>query len=184
MTQTEPGITGPAAGVGEAEASEVYRAWSGPLERFLLGVTGDAGLAHDAMQAGWSKLLPRWGSLRPEARRSWLFTTCYREVLSARRREGTRRQHHDKLAAIARHAEKTMTTPDAQAEHAEEIARLRSALKALPDASRAVVTQRLAGKTFQQSADALGLPLSTAISRMHAAMRQLRQAMDGDGDAR
>jgi len=169
--------------VDRDEADACYRDWSRPLIRFLLGVTGDIDLAEDAMQAGWSKLLPQWGEVRPEARRSWLFTTCYRDALANRRRKKTATKHLDKLTAIREHAEKTMQTPAAQAEHAEQLTQLRRVLDHLPPGGRQVVRLRLKGLTFQEVADTLGLPLSTAISRMHAAMRDLRIAMKGDRDA-
>jgi len=168
--------------VDTGEIDACYREWSGPLLRFLLGVTGDIGLAEDAMQAGWSKLLPRWDEVRPEAMRSWLFTTCYREALASRRRKMIATKHLDKLTAIREHAEKTMKTPAAQAEHAEQLADLHRVLGRLPEANRKVVRLRLKGLTFQEVAEALGLPLSTAISRMHAALRDLRIAMNGDRD--
>ena len=48
------------------------------LERFLLGVTRDPHLVHDAVQATFAKLVEQGHHTRPETRNAWLFRVAYR----------------------------------------------------------------------------------------------------------
>lgn len=52
------------------------------------------------------------------------------------------------------------------------------AVAELPDAQREVVVLRISvGLSFEQVAEMLGIPLGTALSRMHAAQRRLRELL-------
>ncbi len=57
----------------------------------------------------------------------------------------------------------------------EDVVLLRAAVDALPPSLREVVVLRLStGLTFEEIAALVGVPLGTALSRMHAAVQQLR----------
>ncbi len=86
------------------------------------------------------------------------------------------------------HLAGTRATPsnDAQASlELEEMADLLGrALAALPEVRRSVFLLRQdAGLTFREIAEALDIPLGTALSHMHHTLRSLRRVLEAD-DAR
>jgi RNA polymerase sigma-70 factor (ECF subfamily) len=59
---------------------------------------------------------------------------------------------------------------------------LRRALMALPDEQRDVVALvDIEGLTYQESADALGVPVGTIMSRLHRARTKLRAQLEAEG---
>lgn len=63
----------------------------------------------------------------------------------------------------------------------ERMQALREAVACLPDAVREVVVLRLStGLKFEEIAELLHIPLGTALSRMHAALEQLRKTLGSD----
>jgi len=76
------------------------------------------------------------------------------------------------------------TTPADRIESREDRARLLAAVDALPPAQREVVTLRLSAELkFEEIADLLSIPLGTALSRMDAAMKNLKKAMGSENVA-
>ena len=68
--------------------------------------------------------------------------------------------------------------PDQPASEAEQRRDLLRAVAALPEAQREVVTLRLStGLKFEEIAELLGAPLGTILSRMHSAVRRLKEQM-------
>ena len=61
----------------------------------------------------------------------------------------------------------------------EELASLRAGVAALPENLREIVVLRLStGLKFEELADLLKVPLGTVLSRMHAAVKRLREIVD------
>lgn|GEM_PF-1231508 len=92
------------------------------------------------------------------------------------------RHRRRKTAATLRRRQANIiaTTPDPQviATRCEQLDALRAAVAQLPTALREVVVLRLStGLTFEEAATVLQIPLGTALSRMHAALRQIRQRL-------
>ncbi len=91
-----------------------------------------------------------------------------RDVLRRRRPEPVAGEWLDEQPQPAAEPPQRLTELETQRELALHVSRL-------PEAQREVVVLRVsAGLTFQQIADLLGIPLATALSRMHAALRRLR----------
>jgi RNA polymerase sigma-70 factor (ECF subfamily) len=68
--------------------------------------------------------------------------------------------------------------PEATAAGRECRQALRRAVAALPETQREIVVLRLSGGlTFEEIAELLSIPLGTALSRMHAATRRLRNEL-------
>jgi RNA polymerase sigma factor (sigma-70 family) len=117
---------------------------------------------------------------RGEAR-PWLYGIAIRQIGKHRRAERRRQQ------AFARVSAETVTADfgDRSAERvsAEQLRpRLAAALGRLPRRDRELLLLiAWAGLTYQESADALGVPLSTIRSRLHRIRVQTRQAL-GDID--
>lgn len=58
--------------------------------------------------------------------------------------------------------------------------RVEAALAALPDEQQAVIELvDMAGLSYQQAADALGLPVGTVMSRLHRGRKRVRDRLSG-----
>jgi len=93
------------------------------------------------------------------------------------RREG-RRRRTQRLEVTAAEP----VAPEEAESTDEELARMRRAITQLPEHLRQTLTLRLTeGLTYEQIAQVLGIPLGTVRSRLHAAVRRLREQMIGTG---
>jgi len=95
------------------------------------------------------------------------------------RREG-RRRRPQRLDATATEP----VAPDEAESTDDELARMRRAIAQLPKHLRQTLILRLTEElTYEQIAQVLGIPLGTVRSRLHAAVRRLREQMSGtDGE--
>jgi RNA polymerase sigma-70 factor (ECF subfamily) len=145
------------------------------LERFMIGVLRDPQLAGDAMQNALVKMVERGHTSQEKTRKAWLFRVAYHEALLLRRREGIGENVLRQLATTAT----TQAGPaDEPILRAEIVGRVRKAMDALPREQRRVVRMRIyEQKTFKVIAEELQIPIGTALSRMRAAMGQLRSEL-------
>jgi len=145
------------------------------LERFLIGVLRDPQLAGDALQNALVKMVERGHTAQEETRKAWLFRVAYNEALLLRRRQATGDNILRRLAITA----KTQTGPAFEPVlQAEIVSRVRKAMEELPTEQRRIVRMRIyEQKTFKVIAEELQIPLGTALSRMRAAMGQLRSKL-------
>jgi RNA polymerase sigma-70 factor (ECF subfamily) len=129
--------------------------------------------AKDAAQEAWVKAYRALGSFRPGAKFStWIFTICYRVCCDrlAKRKRFTGAEIPDVADAAP--------GPAAVYEAADDAARLRRAIDALPEKYRAVITLfHLQGKQYEEIAAVLGLPLGTVKTHLFRAKDQLRAAL-------
>jgi RNA polymerase sigma-70 factor (ECF subfamily) len=135
--------------------------------------------AKDAAQEAWVKAYRALGSFRPGAKFStWIFTICYRVCCDrlAKRKRFTGEEPVDYADPAP--------GPEHSYEAAEESARLRAAIEALPEKYRVVVTLfHLQGKHYEEIASVLDLPLGTVKTHLFRAKDLLRAAL-GDGAQR
>jgi RNA polymerase sigma factor (sigma-70 family) len=74
-------------------------------------------------------------------------------------------------------------TPEAHAEHAVAIDRVRAALRALPvDQRRALVRSAFYGQSATEIASAEAIPVGTAKSRIRLGLSKVREILDGEED--
>ena len=74
-------------------------------------------------------------------------------------------------------------TPIDEATFTELRTDVREAIDALPEAQRRVVRMRyFEGKTFKEIARIEGVPLNTALGRMHLAAKKLRRTLEERDD--
>jgi RNA polymerase sigma-70 factor, ECF subfamily len=135
--------------------------------------------AKDAAQEAWIKAYRALASFRPGAKfATWIFTICYRVCCDrlARRKRFTGDEPPDFADPAA--------GPEGTYEAAEDAARLRAAIAALPEKYRVVITLfHLQGKQYDEIAEVLGLPLGTVKTHLFRAKDLLRAAL-GDGARR
>jgi RNA polymerase sigma-70 factor (ECF subfamily) len=144
------------------------------LARFLVRNADDAeDLVHDA----YLRALRYFASYRGGDERSWLLTivrrTCYRWL--KRQRTGPRLTEFDEY----RHG---ATAPEASPDSAVEQAALRESLlravEQLPlEFREAIVLRDLQGLSYRETADVLGVPIGTVMSRLARGRRRLQSVL-------
>lgn len=148
------------------------------LRRFAYALTGNACDADDLVQIALERALRRaddrfhGGDIA-----SWLFKIMQNAFID-QKRAAARRPAHVDLDDVA--AETPAPGPDAAAGYADVMA----AINALPEPQRLVVAHVLVdGRTYQETAGLLDVPVGTVMSRLSRARRTLMAALSPDSDA-
>jgi RNA polymerase sigma-70 factor (sigma-E family) len=154
------------------EYDDVYAALWPRLVRTAYAVSGDLGVAEDAVQTAFAKAYRSWRRIcRMEAPEAYLRRMAINEMLSDRRlarhrHEVTREQVPEQVSVGG---------PDAALTHDE----MWGALAGLPPRQRAVLVLRYyEDLSEQQIADALGCRPGTVKSQASAALASLRDRLD------
>lgn len=159
-----------------AGAFEVLvRRYHRPLYGFIARQLGDPGRAEDLFQQTAMQIYARIDSCAsPEAFKAWAFgiaaNACRNHERSERLRavEPYSAEKHGGAAAVG-------PDPEQAALDQERRDRIASALKALPPAQREVfILYHYTQLSYDEIAQALGIPTGTVKSRMNAALTQLR----------
>jgi RNA polymerase sigma factor (sigma-70 family) len=162
--------------IDPARVAALYVEHGQQLRSFLLGVLRDEHLAGDVMQLAFVKVLEQGHTARDESLKGWLFRVAYHEALIARRREAV---HGRATERLAREAEPAHDQPSAGVVRGELVRSVQQAVAGLPAAQREVVRLRIYEQMkFTEVAATLNVPLGTALARMRAALKQLRQKLD------
>ena len=170
-----------AARAGDTEAfAEIVRRHERRLRLVLVRLLGDD---RDAEEATQDAFVLAWRHLDRYRADAALFTWLYRigvnEALARKRRK--RLTTVDLAASETQSASRVPrdTQPESSAEASETRAQVEQALAGLPDDYReAVVLRDLAGLSNEEVADALGLTLAAAKSRIHRGRMQLRALLE------
>ncbi|GAD49285.1 putative RNA polymerase ECF-type sigma factor [Caenibius tardaugens NBRC 16725] len=163
----------------------VYHACRHQLLRFLIARTGDQDEALDVLQETWIRLqtTPTGPIANP---RAYLFRMCQNLVVD-RARAKQRRMQRDRIWSDDRtlHYPGTQEAIDVEQKNAEddllereEIERLVSALKTLPDGARRVFEMhKIEGLSHLEIAARLHISKSGVEKHMAVAMKHLRRAL-------
>jgi RNA polymerase sigma-70 factor (ECF subfamily) len=173
---------------GDAKALEVlvgrYRQ---PLFSWLLGMTGNRADADDLFQEVWLRVIKNAKRFKNVSFKAWMWKIAKNLLIDFRRK----RRPETSLDAVADADEvplvDRLTAPDMdparQAEIDDMTKRVMRAVETLPDMQREVFLMRTQGElTFSEIAAALGIPLNTALGRMHDAMNKLKKIMAEEDD--
>lgn len=159
---------------------EAYERWSADIRAFLLGLTRNADEAEELLQATFGRLVEAGPDAATSSLRGWLFRVAHNEMLLARRKAGVRGRGLESAGRSAGALGRFDGEPPAWAVlvQAEDVARVRAALRALPPEQRHVVERRIYdGRTFAEIAAEAGLPLGTVLTRMRLARQALERAL-------
>lgn len=160
--------------IDPAVVAELHARHADELRRFLTGVLRDAQLANDVMQTAFTRLVEQGHTARPESRKGWLFRVAYNEAMLVRRREAVADRLLPRAAWFAQPPEE----PVDGLLRAETVQRVRRAITELSPQQQQIVRMRIyEDKTFATIAQELGIPLGTALGRMHAALEKLRSRL-------
>jgi RNA polymerase sigma-70 factor, ECF subfamily len=136
---------------------------------------GDAHLAEDAAQDAFIRAWLHLPSYHPKTSlRSWLFRIAINAALDFLRREAVSTPDDIENLALANPDPdpETITIEDERAQQ------VRLAVMALSPSSRAVLVLReYEGFSYQQTAEALDIPLGTVMSRLNYARQCLRKSL-------
>ncbi|HEY3530421.1 MAG TPA: SigE family RNA polymerase sigma factor [Nocardioides sp.] len=154
------------------EYDDVYAALWPRLVRTAYAVSGDRGLAEDAVQTAFAKAYRSWRRIsRLEAPEAYLRRMAINEVLNERR---LARRRHEMSSAEPPERAAGGSTDEALAH--DEMWR---AVSSLPPRQRAVLVLRYyEDLSEQQIADALGCRPGTVKSQASAALASLRTRLD------
>jgi RNA polymerase sigma factor (sigma-70 family) len=143
-----------------------------------LAVVGDRNLAEDVAQQTFERAWTRAASFdsRRGSVRTWLTTIAHNLAIdTVRARKPTPVDPTDLIRLLGEDSEE----PERRSLRAEAVAELRAAIGDLPaEQARAIVMAGVYGMTAQEIAEADGIPLGTAKTRIRSAMIKLRVALD------
>jgi RNA polymerase sigma-70 factor (ECF subfamily) len=163
--------------------------YQGRAYRLALRVLRDEDQAQDVVQDAFLKV---YGSLDRFEGRSGFYTWLYRIVMNLcldrkRRDRSDREVEWDEETAGGSLADpsgaaSTQSGPEAEVERSELRTFVARAIEALPeDARRAIQLREIDGLSYQEIADALGIPKGTVMSRLYYARRRLQEALRAAG---
>jgi RNA polymerase sigma-70 factor (ECF subfamily) len=168
---------------------ELVHRYERELYSYLRRYTGDASVAEDVFQATFLQLHLKADQFEEGRKvRPWLYAIATNQAIDAQRRN---RRH--KMVSLDRRGQSDSSGDDigslvelltskepgaaASLEGEERRKWIRNAIDELPDALReAVLLIYYQGLKYREAADALGIPVGTVKSRMHAALLKLNEA--------
>ncbi|HJQ33447.1 MAG TPA: sigma-70 family RNA polymerase sigma factor [Pyrinomonadaceae bacterium] len=183
MTTDEQLVERALAGDGDA-FGEVVRRWERKIYALAYGITGSVEEARDAAQETFISAYRNLQGFRGEAKvSSWLHRIAVNQCISRQRRARVRAEtgieDEEKAPALRLVAKGALGSPAHAAESKQRAEAVRRAVAALPRELREVVLlKEFEELTFQEIADALGIPLSTVKGRLYTALRQLRLRLE------
>ena len=165
-------------GVGQGSSGSfeaLYGRYRRRLYNFILRYVQDEALAEDLFQEAFLRLLraaPRW---RPRAR---LSTWLYRVALNLCIDSSRKRRESDLDPAAAEALVDRRPGPQDRLQASEMAQWLKAEVARLPAEQRAVLLLRVyEGLSEREVAEVVGCPVGTVKSRLHYALRRLRQRM-------
>lgn len=146
------------------------------LRRYARALLGSRELADDLVQDTLVRALKSWPTPAPDNPRAWLFT-----VLHNLHANWARSKSRERRAYSAVGLEPQRSASGGQLEHLA-LKDLSAGLAELPSDQRDVLLMiALEGFAYAETAEILGLPLGTVMSRLSRARERLRRHMEGAG---
>ena len=151
-----------------------------PVYRAALALTGDPGASEEVLMDTFGRASPHRARLRTDiSPLPWLHKVALNLCYS---RLGRRRLPSEPVTdVVAERLVDSGAQPDTSAEWTELRQIVREGIAGLsPKHQSVVILYYLEGRSLQETADALDLPLGTVKSRIHHALRDLRVRLNGD----
>ena len=162
------------------DAAELFEAHHAALFRYLVRLTGDVDVAHDAAQEAFTRLLTR--PPRDEQPRAWLFTVATNLV---RGWSNSRKRRLVLMETGSARVPSPEPAPDAHValETEERRATVRRALDELTEKEQTVLLMREEGFTHKEIAAAVGTTTGSVGTMIARALDKLAATLPLDADA-
>ncbi|HMP73707.1 MAG TPA: sigma-70 family RNA polymerase sigma factor [Kiritimatiellia bacterium] len=156
-----------------------------PLYAFALRLTRHPDQAEDIVQETWLKAIRNLDRFHGGRFLSWLFRIAHNLVLDSLRKNKPILSIHQPLPGSTHTLEDSLPSrqpsPRDHAEESDLANRIQTAVERLHPDQQTVFTLRTeAGLTFREIASLLGIPLNTALARMHYAQNHLRKLLHSE----
>ena len=161
------------------DATRLFEEHHPALFRYLVRLTGDADLAHDAAQEAFVRLISK--PPRDEQPRAWLFTVATNVVRAAANSRKRRLRLLEGSAARAPTGDAPLAPDDFTA--ARELGgRVRDALAGLNEKERTILLMREEGFTHREIADAIGTTTGSIGTMIARALDKLAAELPLDAE--
>jgi RNA polymerase sigma-70 factor, ECF subfamily len=160
---------------------ELVRRWERRIHGFIRRYVGDREEALDLTQNTFVKAYENLDRLsNPSFFSSWLYKIALNECRMRFRRQARRRDVSiEDTGAEVEWRERDLLTPERTLVGRELVERVESAFRRLPREQREVILMKeLQGLRFQDIAEILNVPLSTAKSRLYVGLKSLRKLVE------
>lgn len=168
---------------GDASAlDDLVERYRQALFSWLMGMTGNRADAEDLFQDIWFRVIRHAGRFNDVSFKAWLWKIARNIVIDFRRK----RKPDVSLDATEDEDEQPLVnqlvaagaSPAETVEREDLTDRVMRAMEGLPPVQREVFLMRVQGNlSFGEIAEALGIPLNTALGRMHDAMTKLKKQL-------
>jgi RNA polymerase sigma-70 factor (ECF subfamily) len=162
------------------DAAQLFEQHHESLLRYLVRLTGDLDVAHDAAQEAFARLVAK--PPRNEHPRAWLFTVATNVVRAGSNRSRRRAALLQAGAARAPHSDPLPTPEEAAVAEADRI-RVRAALAALPDRERVMLLMREEGFSHREIAESVGTTTGSIGTMLARALDRLAALLPLDEEA-
>jgi len=152
------------------------------LFSWLLGMTGNRADAEDIFQDVWFRVIRNAERFTDVSFKAWMWKIARNLLIDFRRR----RKPDISLDAVDEEDDQPLVDqlaakgmgPAAAVENDDMTGRVMRAVATLPEVQREVFLMRVQGDfSFSEIAKTLGIPLNTALGRMHDAMTKLKKML-------
>jgi RNA polymerase sigma-70 factor (ECF subfamily) len=169
----------------EAAYRELIRRYERPVFSLIFRMVRDRALAEDLAQEAFIKVLNALGSYRPEYKfSSWIFKIANNVAIDQLRRRDLDTLSldgapdaltQDEIEATQVQATDRAETPLAELEAREVGAAIEEAIgKLRPEYRACIMLRHVEGRSYEEIAEALDLPLGTVKTYIHRARHELR----------
>lgn len=165
---------------GDAEAMKsLYAKYRVEVYSWLVHTLRDAAEAEDLYQEAWLKAISGASGFAGGSFRAWLWRIVRNLAVDNVRKKRPELSVDDGSGCWADVADANAAPPGCGMEERERRKAARAAIAALPAHEREVVLLRTAGSLeFKEISRLLGIPLNTALARMHRAVARLKAALE------
>ncbi len=158
--------------------------WERKMFSLCYGIMGNPDDAQDALQEAMTSAFRTIGSFRGDSKfSSWMHRIAVNSCLTLKRKERRRAEdsfEHADGTTIEPIATGNDCNPSELSERGERVRFVRNAVASLPQEIRiAVIMKEFQELTFQEIADSLEIPVSTAKSRVYTGFKLLREKLAG-----